>query len=1074
MKIDSKFRELREKAKELLKNEQSEINHSISHDIDALIEELNIYKIELDLQNQELQKSNHELAVQKQRYQSLYMESPVGYFTLNQTGNIIEMNNEACNMLGIPVHQAKYTSIFPYLTEDSKIKLNRFYKSIQKSDSIDYEDIVFNTKNNERIYTNIKAIACNDSDTNEMTVRFAVTNQTKIKEYEKEIEKQKRANQIMSRYEVLFNTSLSGIAISDTLGNIIECNDSFAKMLKCKKKDLLGSFIGDFSHPDEIDDEINNLKKMDLDNSQIRYEKRYVREDGSIVWADINLSVICNDTQPEFYLGIVNDITDKKKYQQKIAESEVKLNTIVQNIPDIIFHLDKEGRFVDFYQERDDLFVTPDNFMNKTVYEIFDEEFAEKIHNHTKLALSSGSSKLEYSFDIDGQKYYIAKFRKLFENEVIILISDITELKEKEKEIFEKQKKLDMFFNNSKDGYFFMSLDKPVKIDKNSNIDDIIDNVYKSEKVDRVNQAALDIFKAQESDFIGKTPYDFFGDSAERKEIWKQMLLNKQVSLENSQYTMDGKKLIVEGTYIALFDENGYLTGHFGVQRDVTERKLAEQRITKLNRRLEGAMIGGNMAWWEMELPSGKILFNENKAHILGRNPDDFKHYKDFMALVHPDDYEIAMNAMHKVLEGKAEVYECEYRMKRIDNEYIWFYDRGVIKDRTEDKIILTGIVQDINIQKMAELAIKRSEEKYRLIAENASDVITILNLTKEKFTYISPSVYDLRGYTVEESMQQNLSQTFTPDSLKIMQENSKERLLQLYANPEEFSKKIFTREWQLTKKDGSIIWVETTVKHYLNENKEVESLGITRNIDSRKKAELALKRSENFLRTTINAITHPFYVVNVDDYSIALANDDAGGDASIGKKCHQISHNSDEICGGSEHPCPLHKVLETKEEHITEHIHFDKNGNEINVEVHAYPIFDESGEIKQIIEHNIDITEKKKIQRELKEQYELFDKFFHDANEGFFFMMLDEPVEWNDNIDKEKALDYVFTHQRITKMNDTMLAQYKAKKKNSLGLLQKTCLLMISNKGEKYGGNFLMKENLILTQKNSVLTVAN
>jgi PAS domain S-box-containing protein len=165
MKIDSKFRELREKAKELLKNEQSEINHSISHDIDALIEELNIYKIELDLQNQELQKSNHELAVQKQRYQSLYMESPVGYFTLNQTGNIIEMNNEACNMLGIPVHQAKYTSIFPYLTEDSKIKLNRFYKSIQKSDSIDYEDIVFNTKNNERIYTNIKAIACNDSDT---------------------------------------------------------------------------------------------------------------------------------------------------------------------------------------------------------------------------------------------------------------------------------------------------------------------------------------------------------------------------------------------------------------------------------------------------------------------------------------------------------------------------------------------------------------------------------------------------------------------------------------------------------------------------------------------------------------------------------------------------------------------------------------------------------------------------------------------------------------------------------------------------------------------------------------------
>ena len=59
---------------------------------------------------------------------------------------------------------------------------------------------------------------------------------------------------------------------------------------------------------------------------------------------------------------------------------------------------------------------------------------------------------------------------------------------------------------------------------------------------------------------------------------------------------------------------------------------------------------------------------------------------------------------------------------------------------------------------------------------------------------------------------------------------------------------------------------------------------------------------------------------------------------------------------------------------------------------------------------------------------------FFTQSLDGFFFMMLDEPVVWNDSIDKEKALDYIFEHQRITKVNDAMLAQYGATREEFLG----------------------------------------
>jgi len=59
---------------------------------------------------------------------------------------------------------------------------------------------------------------------------------------------------------------------------------------------------------------------------------------------------------------------------------------------------------------------------------------------------------------------------------------------------------------------------------------------------------------------------------------------------------------------------------------------------------------------------------------------------------------------------------------------------------------------------------------------------------------------------------------------------------------------------------------------------------------------------------------------------------------------------------------------------------------------------------------------------------------FFSQSLDGFFFMMLDEPVAWNDSIDKEKALDYIFEHQRVTKVNDAMLAQYGATREEFLG----------------------------------------
>jgi PAS domain S-box-containing protein len=113
--------------------------------------------------------------------------------------------------------------------------------------------------------------------------------------------------------------------------------------------------------------------------------------------------------------------------------------------------------------------------------------------------------------------------------------------------------------------------------------------------------------------------------------------------------------------------------------------------------KLDIAMEAAGVAWWWMELPTGAVFFAPNKAHMLGRNPEDFIHYNNFTELVHPDDYEHMMQAMRDHLEGRAERYETRYRIECADGTYKTFYDRGkVVSKKANGDIALAGMVFDL------------------------------------------------------------------------------------------------------------------------------------------------------------------------------------------------------------------------------------------------------------------------------------------------------------------------------------------------------------------------------------------
>ncbi|MCP4755835.1 MAG: response regulator [Proteobacteria bacterium] len=141
--------------------------------------------------------------------------------------------------------------------------------------------------------------------------------------------------------------------------------------------------------------------------------------------------------------------------------------------------------------------------------------------------------------------------------------------------------------------------------------------------------------------------------------------------------------------------------------------------------------------------------------------------------------------------------------------------------------------------------------------------------------------------------------------------------------------------------------------------------------ITAHKRTGEKIRAQSNLLQTAIDALTHPFYVINIEDYSISLFNKAAGMSISNETStCYALTQGRSEPCRKDGQPCPIEDIKKTGCPKMVEHIRSDKNGNKRIIEIHAFPIPGEEGALSQMIEYSIDITERKKT-RELMIQTE-------------------------------------------------------------------------------------------------------
>jgi len=682
------------------------------------------------------------------------------------------------------------------------------------------------------------------------------------------------------KYRELVENLNDVIYLIDSNGTITYVSPPIESVLGYNCSDLVGKNYEDYVHPDDLD-AMRQVFKDVLQNRIYPSDFRIRNKSSEYRWVRTSSRPIHEENKAKGLQGVLTDIDEYKRADDALRESEENMRYILKHDPNAIAVYDSKLRYIavsDRYLQ--DYNVKEKEIIGKHHYDVFPEmpQKWKDVHQRC-LAGAVERNDDDYFERPDGSITYnrweCRPWRRT-NDEIggIVTYTEVTtERKKAEKELRESEEKYRYLFNNAEVGMFRTRID--------------------GSEILEMNEKFLEIFGRTREEMQGSPSVIHWADQSEREEMVRRLELEGRVP--DFECRMLNKHGEVRSclTSLRLYREQEILEGSIV---DITERKQVEKAL------LESEALFRNLVDSAPEgifvQADGRFLFlNPSMVRILGATSAEELIGTEFMARIAPKYHEAVRNRIRSQHETGKPALPMDQKYLRIDGSTV-SVETIAVSIRFQGMDAHLVFVRDITERKQAEKNLLESERRFSTIFHTNPAAVALTRLDNNQLVDVNQAWQKITGYTQSEVL------GHTPLELNLwVLPAQRERLTKMLRE-----QGMARDEVKVRQKSGEIIEVlfsgeiiELSGESYL--------LTMAQDITDRKKAEAALRESEEKYRSMMESFSDPLYICSPDlkiKYMNPKMTKRVGRDA-IGEPCYSVFHGNSNKCEW----CDLDKVIE-------------------------------------------------------------------------------------------------------------------------------------------------------------------
>ncbi|MGN6495476.1 MAG: PAS domain S-box protein [Agriterribacter sp.] len=645
----------------------------------------------------ERKRAEEALRTTEQRLRAVFQQAPLAIAITGPVGEILFRNTVFDQLWGRPAHDTSartYSDVYEGYHMDGRPVASEEWPGAQavlEGKITEGTVLQIVQLNGQRIPCSFYAAPIRDS------VGNIAGGVVMFRDVSSEWQAQEALRKSEDRLQKAISIETVGVLFFSLEGKITDANEAAARMFGYNRQELL-----DITNWEELTDvEFLGVTKQAAANLATRgetppYEKGMVRKDGSHWWGLFAATRLRGEGRNAECVEFIIDITETKRAAESLHESETRLRTLSDAVPQIIWTNNAEGAA---------------NYFNKRWYEYTGLSYEQShgpgwevaVHPHDapaskkrwQQAFSTGTT-FDTEYRLRGRdsryRWFICRNVPLHDASGKITgwfgsATDIHDLKLAEEALHESRERLRVTMESAVD-YAIIT----------TNVDGDIEGwsygakrIFGYDEAEVLGQSANLIFTPE--DRAAKVP---------QKEMEKARLEGRAED-ERWHLRRDGSRFYMSGVTTPIYD--GQLTGYVKVARDMTGQKAAEEQLRVSEERYRTALESAEMAAWDWNVTADMVMWNDQHYRILGLVPDgQQKKAGFFMQFVHPDDLAAVSLELTKAVEEE-HVYKAEFRIIRADNgQTRWMSGYGQALARENGRATrMVGVMFDITERKVLE-----------------------------------------------------------------------------------------------------------------------------------------------------------------------------------------------------------------------------------------------------------------------------------------------------------------------------------------------------------------------------------